>query len=306
MKILIIGFGSIGQKHFKILSSLSHEVAVVSNRKIYSTLYYKELKDSLIIFKPDYIVIANRTSEHFKTLKALVELNFKGKILIEKPIFECKYEIPENNFSTIGIGYNLRFHPLILKLKNLLCTKDKIISASLYVGSYLPNWRTTSDYRESYSAKKIQGGGVLRDLSHELDIALWLFGDWINLTSLGGKLSNLEIDSEDAFSILMETKKCKLVNITMNYFDRMPKREIIVNTESSSFVLDLINNNFTVNSIGEHIQYDLNETYISEHYAVINGDEDIICTPVEALKTVSLIEAAEISSKNRNWVNNYL
>ena len=65
MKILIIGFGSIGQKHFKILSSLSHEVAVVSNRKIHSILCYKELRDSLIIFKPDYIVIANRTSEHY-------------------------------------------------------------------------------------------------------------------------------------------------------------------------------------------------------------------------------------------------
>ena len=104
----------------------------------------------------------------------------------------------------------------------------------------------------------------------------------------------------------METKKCKLVNITMNYFDRMPKREIIVNTESSSFIVDLINNNFVVNGITNHIQYDLNETYISEHYAIINGDEDIICTPGEALKTISLIEAAEISSRNKNWVNNYL
>ena len=41
--------------------------------------------------------------------------------------------------------------------------------------SWLPYWRPERDYRESYSARADEGG-VLRDLVHELDYAIWAFG----------------------------------------------------------------------------------------------------------------------------------
>ena len=39
----------------------------------------------------------------------------------------------------------------------------------------LPTWRK-GDYTKSVSAKKKYGGGVINELSHELDLMLYLFG----------------------------------------------------------------------------------------------------------------------------------
>ena len=39
---------------------------------------------------------------------------------------------------------------------------------------FLPDWRKNIAYSKSYSSIKKQGGGVLLDLSHELDYATYL------------------------------------------------------------------------------------------------------------------------------------
>lgn len=87
---------------------------------------------------------------------------------------------------------------------------------------------------------------MLRDLSHELDYVLWLFGPWRRLTATGGYLSPLETDSDDAYTLLMEARLCPMVSIHMNYLDRVPHREILVNTDQHTIHIDLINNTIAV------------------------------------------------------------
>src|SRR2546421_323520 len=76
---------------------------------------------------------------------------------------------------------------------------EAIVSAEVRTASWLPGWRPGRDYRATYSASRALGGGVLRDMSHELDYPSWLFGPWRRLTALGGHLSPLEIESDDCW-----------------------------------------------------------------------------------------------------------
>ena len=70
----------------------------------------------------------------------------------------------------------MRFHPVIQYLKKEI-GKRKINFISINLSSYLPNWRKNIDYKKSNSAKKIFGGGLLLELSHELDYIRWIFGN---------------------------------------------------------------------------------------------------------------------------------
>ena len=212
MNTLVIGYGSIGQRHTRLLEELGHQVAVVSRRHVNHSPLYTNLEQGLVKWQPDYVIVANRTSEHHKTLEVLAQVKFGGLVLIEKPLFDKYTKIPQNNFSQIAVAYNLRFHPLLQELKQIVDSASKILTVNVYVGSYLPDWRSQIDYRTSYSASKQSGGGVLRDLSHELDYTLWIFGDWQRLTAIGGKMSQLDIDSDDdAYALLIETKRCPLI-----------------------------------------------------------------------------------------------
>lgn len=303
MRIVVIGYGSIGKRHTKVLEEMSHQVMVVSRRDIPFAAHCKSLKEAFNKHIPDYVVVAGKTSEHYCTIQELDELGFSGKVLIEKPLFDTFRPIIQNSFSFAAVAYNLRFHPIIQKLKSILFNVEvKIFSGSIYVGSYLPNWRMESNYKQSYSAKKNEGGGVLRDLSHELDLALWLFGNWTHITAEGGHYSDLIINSDDVFSIIMKTSRCPILTIQMNYLDRTPKRLIIINTNQGTISVDLIRNSIDINGENETIDYSLDDTYYSEHKAVMNEDLSVLCSLEEAQMVLETIDTAEITALSKKWV----
>ena len=80
-KVLILGFGSIAQKH---LSSLK-KIKIVDKIYVYSrrTIPYKFSLNSfnqILKINPDYFIIACETSSHYKYLKFIVQ-NYNNKII---------------------------------------------------------------------------------------------------------------------------------------------------------------------------------------------------------------------------------
>ena len=79
-----------------------------------------------------------------------------------------------------------------------------LTGAHIVNGEYLPGWHPYEDYRETHPARRELGGGCLRIQTHELDYALWLFGMPRQVFAVGGQLSRLEVNVEDAVDILMQ------------------------------------------------------------------------------------------------------
>ena len=302
MRALVLGYGSIGERHARLLVEMKCSVAVVSRRSIDFAPHYSELSHALTDWQPEYVVVADRTSEHRQALETLVKHGFQGRVLIEKPLFDHLSALPRHNFSLAAVAYNLRCHPLLTKLKSLLNDGDQSVTATIYVGSYLPDWRPSTDYRQSYSAKREQGGGVLRDLSHELDYVLWLFGSWQRLTALGGHFSHLEIDSDDSYTLLMETRRCPLISIHMNYLDRVPRREILVNTDRYTVRVDLVKDTMLIDGVQESLCVAEGDTYRAEHQAMLTGNAEGLCTLEDAMETLVTIEAAECAAASHAWI----
>ena len=301
MKALVVGYGSIGTRHARILKELGCSTAVVSSRRIDFNPCYGTLDQALREERPDYVVVANRTGEHYETVLVLARLGFRGQLLVEKPVFAQALDFPKHSFANVAIGYNLRFHPLLRRLKGLL-ENEKVLSVQAYVGKYLPEWREKADYRQGYSAIKSSGGGVLRDLSHELDYLNWMFGPWERVAALGGHFSGLEIDSEDIFCILMVTKKCPVISVQMNYVDRAAKREIVVITDAHSFRADLISGFLETDGKRESWKAEGDSTYRFQHEAILNREQSAYCSLAQGMEIMRLIEAVERASRQKVWV----
>tara|TARA_B100001964_G_C13970341_1_gene481636 strand:- start:82 stop:762 length:681 start_codon:yes stop_codon:yes gene_type:complete len=214
-------------------------------------------------------------------------------ILIEKPVFEKFHDLIIRN-NKVFVGYNLRFHPLIQLLKKKILGK-KIWNIQVFCGSYLPDWRKDIDYRLSCSAKKTLGGGVLLDLSHELDYISWLFGS-MNLEYVyNGKVSDLDIDTDDLLIISSKTKENAHINISLNYFTKKPIRQILIDGENISIQADLITSSATVYENNKFSEYkwpdiNINSTYMSEHEAILSGNFSNVCSFEEGIKTIKLID----------------
>lgn len=297
----MIGLGSIGSRHVRVLQELGCTVAVVTRRRIENPRKYHDITTALREYQPEYAVIANSTNQHYDALMELARENFRGNVLVEKPLFEMPRDLPPTQFRRLQVAYNLRFHPVILKLKSLLI-RETIISVNAYVGQYLPDWRPKTDYRRSYSASQKRGGGALRDLSHELDYLSWLFGDWSALTALGGHFSSLEIDSDDLFILIMEAERCPVITIQLSYLDRMPHRRILINTENHHIDADLIKSCISVDGKIMFMTSDRDHTYREMHKAIIEDRSDLLCTVEQGNAILNMINMAEQANQGRIWI----
>jgi len=300
VKCAVVGGGSIGLRHRKILESLGHHVALISAHA--PDAEFKSLAIALDQSEFEYVVVASETSRHFDDLETLARAGFSGRVLVEKPLFEKPRKSNVKNFATLGVGYNLRFHPGITWLTEKVQELGGLTSAQFYVGQYLPTWRTGTEYSRSSSAKRQSGGGALRDLSHELDLVQFLFGDWNSLTAIGGRFSDLKIETDDTFSILLQTTMCPAVSVSVNYLDRTTQRNMTINGNYGTLLLDLIDGVGRFNETETRFETGTEETYLSQHRAMLAGDQRMLCSFGEGQKVVEMIQAIEKSASKQKWV----
>lgn len=298
MKVLIIGFGSIGKRHYEVLAKLSeiNSIDLVTKQNVEGKICYKNLEVVNNINQYDYFVIASETNKHFEQLNFL-EKNIKNKfIFCEKPLFQSKQNLKFKN-NKVFVGYVLRFHPLLEKLNEFI-KNERIILVNAKCGQYLPFWRPNTDYKNCYSAKKEEGGGVLLDLSHEIDYVQWLCGQINEIKSYQVKVSDLEINSDDLTMLIGKTKEEVFVNISIDYISKNTHRRLFVETFEHTYELDFIENKLVKkNKTGIEETYNfsnLERNYMFEkmHLDIFNKQKNV-CTFKEALTvmdTISIIQ----------------
>ena len=294
LNVLIIGFGSIGQRHADIMSSIPEidKVYVLSQQATsYATLNSVSEIKALNI---GYIIVANKTSDHYKTLSYLNDHLSKKVVLIEKPLFDSYIDLAISSHQ-VFVGYNLRFHPVLKKIKSALSGRS-IWTAQVLCGSYLPDWRPGRDYRYTSSARKKAGGGVLLDLSHELDYMAWLFGSLTPSYVDSAKVSNLQIETDDLLMLNATSSQGVRCQVTLNYFSQQAIRRIMIEGDGVSIQADLISSDLRMILDGQQLNFhfskmDRNDTYLDQHRAVLFQRGVGACSYTEGLSVMKLIDS---------------
>lgn len=282
MKLLIIGLGSIAQKHIDALIKINQFASVYALRSNTNAKPFINIIDlyelSDVPNDIDFILISNPTSLHSKTILNVIDFN--KPLFIEKPVFDSVINndeiirlIKEKNIKTY-VACNLRFHPALIFLRDYLNSNNlKVNEVNIYCGSYLPDWRPLQDYTKSYSANQKLGGGVHLDLIHELDYTIWIFGKPVNYKSIKRKVSKLLIDTFDYTNYNLSYPDFN-VSITLNYYRTTPKRQIEVVLENETLICDLLTCTI-LNSENKIIftdnEFDFSKTYLNQMNYFINN-----------------------------------
>ena len=299
-KILIIGFGSIGKRHYDILKTIKivTDIKIISSTRVSKKVEkIKYEKNSILQYDPDYIIISSITSSHYAHLKFINSILKNKIILVEKPIFHKPKEIKKIN-NKIFVGYNLRFHPLISFLKKYLNNNlSDLLTVHVYAGSFLPNWRSKRSYTDIYSSKKNKGGGVELDLSHEIDYISWIFGKFRINYVLNNKISSLKIDSNDNLSILGTFNRRKYLYLHLNYYTKIEHRKIVIDFNSKSIHVDLIKNQLMIKFLNDKKPYqkeiknfDRNKMYKDQHMSIMKKEFNNLCSMNDAIKYLVLLK----------------
>lgn len=334
MKALVVGFGSVGKKHADILAGLGLDVTVISQRREIPYRVYADLEDVAGATRHEfaYAVVANATHHHAGALEQLIGLDLSRRILVEKPVCATPtaFQIDPPADVDIRVGYQLRLHPLLRRLADELgaaggsdvsgdsgkSPAQSNILAQATCHSYLPAWRPSVDYRQTSSA--VAGsGGVLRDLSHELDYLRMLFGQWTGVTGHVGNTQSLGIAAEESAALVVGFERCPAATVSLSYCSRVEERLLTVLTDRHHYALDFTGQ--TLHRDGKVIatSHETQASLIAAmHRAFLELDtqehvdrqgrreRSDLCPLAEGHDTVHLITAAEQASADSPWIPN--
>lgn len=290
-KIAIIGFGSIGKRHARNIKKNFNFFKILIITSLKTRLFKTNNNiEFLKEFNPSHIIIANETFKHFQTLK-FIEKNLRNiDVLIEKPLFEKIYTIKNFN-NNYYVAYNFRFHPMLKflkkKIRYIFPTNIEIICKS-----YLPNWRKR-DYTKTYSQSDKLGGGVLFELSHEIDYAQYLFGSLNIEYKKVKKISNLNLQTTDSALFIASNDVFKNILFNLSICSLNETRIIIIESNNKTYYCDFLNKyiNVIYKDKVEKINFknfEMKHTYQNELKSFLTNKKNL-CNYDDAFNTLKFI-----------------
>lgn len=254
LRLLVCSLGSIGRRHLKNLRMLEPQARIGVLRRPGATIelpagcdYVLTTIEEVREFDPFAAIIAGPATVHDNVACDLAAMGVH--LLIEKPLAHDltsgrKIVAAAGRAGvTLMVGYNLRFAPTVLAARQMIeqGAIGRVLSVRAEVGQYLPTWRPLQDYRQTVSARPELGGGALLELSHEIDLMLWLFGRPNRVYAALGRYSDLEIAVEDLAEIVLEYEDpAILVSIHLDFLQQPPARTAKFIGTDGTLVWDVI------------------------------------------------------------------
>jgi predicted dehydrogenase len=241
----VLGFGSAGRRHAGLLRARGCEVLVsdpdASRAAAALDEGYVALAEHDLLERASAVVIASPNHLHAMQLDAAVEAG--NDVLVEKPLavmpspeVSATLDRARSGGRIVGVGCNLRFVQAIEVARAHIRdgALGRILRTSAEFGYDLRRWREGRDWREAYSARPEQGGGILLDAIHEFDYLYWLFGDVSRVACFAGSRSSLELEVEDVTAVLLDFASGVIGSVSLDYASGVYRRGLDVVGEEGS------------------------------------------------------------------------
>ena len=236
--VLVVGLGSIGQRHARLLSERSdvelsicdrieeyraQTIASIHGRKI------TEYADFTIALKrklPDIVFIC--VPNQFHVLIGLEAIKNGVDIFVEKPISDSiesarkLVAAAESGKRFMQVGYMLRLDEGLSKMRELVerGSLGNLIGGRAMIGTYITLLNAKNQDRIKYP------NSLIVDYTHEIDFIRWFFGDVVDIKAMGANLGSLDMRPKpNIFQMLLRMKSGALVQIHMDYI-QFPQRRI--------------------------------------------------------------------------------
>ncbi len=269
--ILIVGLGSIGQRHYRNLKKINKNLnffsirkkrnspelnkfnqivkkKFISRKKKIKEIGLKELENQ----KVDLALITNPTSLHIKTATELAKR--KINLFLEKPIsnnikgVNNLLRLIKKNKLICAVGFQTRYDDLLQKIKEIINSKKYGNIEKCYIEHkhFLPYHHKYENYKTGYAAKKSLGGGVLLCFSHEFDYANFLFGSPKYKYSSLKKSKKLKIDVESSALVIAKYQKKFETIFDLDFLKKKHVRSCKIQFEKAFIKWDLIKSNLKI------------------------------------------------------------
>lgn len=327
---LLVGFGSIGKRHLSNLRTLAPNAKIVLLRRasqVPEGAVAPEGVDHLVTsleqalaFSPTAAIIAGPATYHMSVAQKLAKEDVH--LLVEKPIaaelegVQQTIDLCRERQLVLMTAYNFRFSLAAGVFRQAVQQGmvGRVLSVCVDTGQFLPSWRVGSDYRQGVSAKKSLGGGVLLELSHEVDYLRWIFGEVASVYARCQNSGSLQIDAdiEDCVDMLLVFANGVNANVHLDFIQAVPHRICKVIGTDGTLIWDAVNHEVRVSTLSEPQsrlliapQEQRNNMYLDEMHHFIDCIErgtTLAVSGEDGLAALKIVLAAKQSAETNQIV----
>lgn len=324
-RILIIGCGSIGERHLRcLLRTKRAQLAVCEiNSELrervtreYSVPGFVSLADAFAGPAVNGVIICSPAHTHVGL--AIEALRHNAALLIEKPLstsFERIDELKADAAQTgkfVAVAYIYHSNPAIKAAREFLRERPfgPVLQANVVAGQHFPTFRP--GYRDIYYNKHETGGGAIQDaLTHLANAVEWLVGPTDRLFCDAAHQVLEGVSVEDTVHVIGRNGGA-LVNYSLNQFQAPNETSIQINCATGSVKIELHEQRWAVLPLGA-ASWDYrpalvahrDDLFVVQANAFLDGMEGELtplCTLDEAIQTLAFNLAALESAKTGRMI----
>lgn len=256
LTICVVGTGSIGLRHLKLLKSRPDVTVLAAPRRReraaeLRAMGFETVDPSVLGTTPvDAAVVASDTAHH---VADSLKFGSNVHLLVEKPAASdaaSMLPLRSRTYRSAHVACVLRFNPGLVWVRERLQRIGLIQSADAECLSWLPSWRGSHDFRESYSSRPAEGG-VLRDLIHEIDYLHWLLGPTacVNASVWNSGQLGLAPELDESAVATLRTRAGVHITLRLSFATRPASRILRIWGERGLLTWDAIERRSTLRSV---------------------------------------------------------
>ena len=317
--ILIIGCGSIGERHLRCFKATGrcsvsacdqNPALLAAMQERYSVPVFESLDAALAESHFDAAVIC--TPAHVHLPIALTLLGKEMHVFIEKPLAIDTALVPQVREAIqqarrfVAVAYVYHLMPWLLEARSFLGSGElgKILHVSSTSGQHFPSFRPA--YRDIYYARHELGGGAIQDaLTHIVNAVEWLIGPCTSLFCDAAHQSLEGVTVEDTVNVTARHGDV-LASYAMTQFQAPNENTLLINGEHGSLKVEGHHQRWGVLLHGDkdwswHATAPLerDDLFIAQANAFVDGMDGKstpLCTFEEAVQTLKFNAAALLSA----------
>ncbi|WP_067729061.1 Gfo/Idh/MocA family protein [Oceanobacillus damuensis] len=283
MNFAIVGCGFIAKKHAKAIQDVENANLVAVSDKLptamepyvkeYGVEAYEDLDEMLLREDIDVISVCTPTGLHAPL--AIKVANANKHVILEKPIAMTLEETDkiieacDRNEVKLSIVHPNRFRPVVKELRKLL---DQNLLGKISHANAIVNWNRNQEYYDQAlwrGTKEFDGGALMNQAIHNLDLLLWFMGEPEQIFSMEAtRLRKIEAEDVSTGVIRFESGALGLVEASTTAYGQNFEESITLFGEKGTVKIGGKNAIYF-----DHLEIEgMNEDEINEIKEKINED----------------------------------
>ena len=311
-KGVIVGLGSIGRRHARLLSERDDvEIAVCdTNDKMIQAAFteigevavYRTI-DEVLDAHPDFIVVATPHDLHAPQTVAALERGVH--VLCEKPMSDTlaganeMKAAAERSSAVLSIAFMLHFNPAIIRIRSLIESGalGTVLAINYRIGSYVTLVNSGSRYQAAMR------GALLLDYAHQPDLIYWILGSRPKGVYCAGAFGgDMEFSSNpNVLTLVCDYDTPLLATIALNYLQMPERHECEVIGDQGWVSYDMKQGELIIGRVAddsttvERFTFERDDMYREEHRVFLDaaaGNAAPSSPADEAIASIEIIDAS--------------